>query len=136
MEHNVQLPDEYDEIYYDLEPFWGVDPEDMAHIQKELEKESEITTVAKTPSSPRFEIVDTTIRGDPLGAFQRINDILDLISDIEHELPPMRISFSHHDNPNMLSDWRIKTMALEAARIGKSASHCFAFVEEKLTRNS
>ncbi|KIM51684.1 glycosyltransferase family 90 protein [Scleroderma citrinum Foug A] len=32
----------------------------------------------------------------------------------------MRISFSHHDNPNMLSDWRIKTMALEAARIGKT----------------
>ncbi|KIM52545.1 hypothetical protein SCLCIDRAFT_60830, partial [Scleroderma citrinum Foug A] len=29
VEHNVQLPDEYDEIYYDLEPFWGVDPEDM-----------------------------------------------------------------------------------------------------------
>ncbi|KIM61728.1 glycosyltransferase family 90 protein, partial [Scleroderma citrinum Foug A] len=91
----------------------------MAHIQKELEKESEITTVAKTPSSPRFEIVDTTIRGDPLGAFQRINDILDLISDIEHELPPMRISFSHHDNPNMLSDWRIKPWHWRLRELGR-----------------
>ena len=133
MKHNVQLPDEYDEIYQDLEPFWGIDPEDLAHVQDKLEKGFDIITVAKTPSSPGFEIVDTTIRGDPASHFQRINDILDLISDIEHELPPMRISFSHHDNPNMLSDWRIRNMALEAARNGKSASYYFAFVEETLT---
>lgn len=120
MKHNVQLPDEYDEIYYDLEVFWGVDPEDLKHNQEELEKGFDVTTVAKTLSSPEFEIVHTTIRGDPSGAFKRINDILDLIGDIEHELPPMRISFSHHDNPNMLSDWRIRNIALEAASNGES----------------
>jgi len=48
----------------------------------------------------------------------------------------MRISFFHHDNPTMLSDWRIRNMALQAARIGKSASYHFAFVEEKLMKNS
>ena len=136
MKHNVQLPDEYDEIHHDLEPFWGIDPGDLAHIQDELEKGFDITTVAKTPSSPEFEIVNTTIRGDPASAFRRINDILDLISDIEHELPPMRISFSHHDNPNMLSDWRIRNMALEAARNGKSASYYLSSVEAKLMGNS
>ncbi|KAL4071930.1 glycosyltransferase family 90 protein [Scleroderma yunnanense] len=120
VKHNVQLPDEYDEIYHDLEPFWGVDPMDLARTQEELEKMLDITTVAKTPSSLGFEIVDTTIGGNTEGPYQRINDILDLISDVEHGLPPMRLSFSHHDNPNMLSDWRIRNMALEAARNGKT----------------
>ena len=39
MEHKVQLPDEYDRIYHDIEPFWGVSPEELGKGQVEREKQ-------------------------------------------------------------------------------------------------
>ncbi|KAF9240419.1 glycosyl transferase family 90-domain-containing protein [Melanogaster broomeanus] len=75
VKHDVRLPDEYDEIYHDLEPFWGIDPYDLAITQEELEHRTQIVTVQKTPSG-------------------------------------------RASAPPMLSDWRIKNMALEAAARG------------------
>ncbi|KAF9220836.1 hypothetical protein BS17DRAFT_713280 [Gyrodon lividus] len=119
VKHNVQLPDEYDEIYHDLEPFWGIDPHDLAITQEELEQRKEIVTVQKTPSSSRLEIVSETLPEDRRAELQHtIENILHLLKDVQHELPPLRISLSPYDNPSMLSDWRIKNMALEAADKG------------------
>ncbi|KAG6330976.1 hypothetical protein ID866_8112 [Astraeus odoratus] len=118
--HDVLLPDEFDEIYYDLEPYWGFDPLDIQQAQRDLEKQNDIISIEKTPSSDKLEVVFTSLRMDPKPPLRRINNILGLIEEVQHELPPMRISFSPHDGPNMLSDWRIKNMTLEAARNGKT----------------
>ncbi|KIJ63849.1 glycosyltransferase family 90 protein [Hydnomerulius pinastri MD-312] len=119
VKHNVQLPDEYDEIYRDLEPFWGIDPADLAHTQKELEERRETITYMKTSSSPRFEVASSTLPEDRRAQLQRtIENILELVQDVQHDLPPLRISFSPYDNPSMLSDWWVRNMALEAAAKG------------------
>ena len=47
IEHNVQLPDEYDQIHHDLEPFWGVAPADLLKTQEELEKKKDSYTLGK-----------------------------------------------------------------------------------------
>ena len=122
MKHRVQLPDEYDEIFHDMEPFLGIDPRELANTQKELETHKDVVTVQKTDSHPQFEIVQSTLRKDGPGRLNGIHDVLALIREVEHELPPMRLTFSPHDNPDMLSDWRIKNMALEAAANGTSTS--------------
>ncbi|TEB27987.1 hypothetical protein FA13DRAFT_1736176 [Coprinellus micaceus] len=84
-EHNVQLPDEYDQIHADLEPFWGVEPADLRKTQEELEKKKDSVSV------------------------------IGLLREIEDYLPSFRATFSPHDGPDRLSDHGILTAALEAA---------------------
>jgi hypothetical protein len=36
-ENDVKLPDEYDQIYNDIEPFWGIEPVDLIKIHGENE---------------------------------------------------------------------------------------------------
>ncbi|KAH7912619.1 glycosyl transferase family 90-domain-containing protein [Hygrophoropsis aurantiaca] len=115
-EHNVQLPDEYDDIYRDLEPFWGIHPEDLRRTQAELETRTDVVTVEKVASAPQINLVNTSLPADRYDELlQTIYNIIDLMGDIEHQLLPFRATFSPHDNPSMLSDYRIKSMALEAA---------------------
>lgn len=118
VKHDVLLPDEYDEIYHDIEPYWGIHPEDLADAERELEERDDIIVVAKTPGNDKLEIVHTTFKTNPSAHIARISNILKLLEEVEHDLPPLRMSFSPHDNPNMLSDWRIKTMVMEAAKSG------------------
>ncbi|KAG6380386.1 hypothetical protein JVT61DRAFT_8501 [Boletus reticuloceps] len=35
VKHRIQLPDEYDEIFEDIESFWGIDPHELARTQQE-----------------------------------------------------------------------------------------------------
>ncbi|OJA20997.1 hypothetical protein AZE42_09122 [Rhizopogon vesiculosus] len=121
MEHEVQLPDEYDDIYRDLEPFWGIDPLDLQKTREELEVKHEIVTVEKTDKSPRIEVVDRRLPPDSEERLTRIiQNILILLDDVEHSLPPFRAVFSPHDGPNMLSDYGVKSMALAAAANGST----------------
>ncbi|KAF9240418.1 glycosyl transferase family 90-domain-containing protein [Melanogaster broomeanus] len=121
--HDVRLPDEYDEIYHDLEPFWGIDPYDLAMTQEELEHRAQVVTVQKTPSGSRLEILSDTLPDDRrIQLRATVDNILNLLNDVQDELPPLRMSFSPHDNPSMLSDWRIKNMTLEAAARGTTVA--------------
>lgn len=47
--HNVQLPDEYDQINRDIEPFWAVDPLVLVKIQKHWESRPDSFTVGMYP---------------------------------------------------------------------------------------
>lgn len=38
-QHKVPLPDEYDRIYHDIEPFWAIDPAELAKSQTTLERQ-------------------------------------------------------------------------------------------------
>ncbi|KAF8550378.1 hypothetical protein OG21DRAFT_1446675 [Imleria badia] len=118
VKHHVQLPDEYDEIFNDIEPFWGIDPHDLAATQEELETRNHVHTVEKTDGNPGFEVVSSNLPEGRPDLPGRINDILALVREVDHELPPMRVSFSPYDEPDMLSYWQIKHMALEAAAKG------------------
>lgn len=116
MAHNVQLPDEYDEIYQDLEPYWGIDPLDFQKNREHLEAQDNTVVIAKTDQSPIIEVIDYHLPEDSAKwLVGRIDNVLQLLEDVEEHLPPFRAVFSPHDNPSMLSDYGIKSMALEAA---------------------
>lgn len=121
IKHNVQLPDEYDEIYHDLEPYWGFEPMDIAKTLQEIDEQDTIFTVLKTPSNSGLEIANSSLPQPDTGFRDRIHAIIGLTKDFARDLPPMHISISPYDNPDKLSDWRIKHMAMDAARSGKSA---------------
>ncbi|KAG9311520.1 hypothetical protein JVU11DRAFT_7723 [Chiua virens] len=118
VKHHVQLPDEYDEIYKDIEPFWGIDPAELAHTQEELETQPDTVTVEKTDSLPQFKVVGTTLPPNRQNLISGVDNILELVREVELDIPPIRITFSPFDNPNMVSDWQIKSMALKAAANG------------------
>ncbi|KAG2068530.1 hypothetical protein BDR04DRAFT_770499 [Suillus decipiens] len=114
--HNVQLPDEYDEIYRDLEPYWGIDPLDFQKTREQLEALDQTVVVAKTAQSPVIEVVDYHLP-QPNGKdlVGRVENVLRLLQDVQDFMPPFRAVFSPHDNPAMLSDYGVKSMALDAA---------------------
>jgi len=133
MEHNVQLPDEYDDIYRDLEPFWGINPLYLQKTREDLETRNGTVVVEKTDRSPHIEVVSHRLPSDSAKQLtQIIRDILLLVEDIEHHLPPFRAVFSPHDGPSMVSDYRVKSMALAAAANG-SSKLCLLTIEIMLT---
>ncbi|KAK2462820.1 hypothetical protein APHAL10511_005211 [Amanita phalloides] len=121
-EHRVQLPDEYDQIHRDLEPFWGMDPRDLQHIQRDWEAHADSYTIGKDKIEDSIKLLNYTLPGNDKvrydlakGAFE----IMELLEEVDRFLPPFRAVFSPHDNPNLFTDWELKQMALEAARNGK-----------------
>ncbi|KAG2351994.1 glycosyl transferase family 90-domain-containing protein [Suillus spraguei] len=117
--HNVQLPDEYDDIYQDLEPFWCIDFLDLQRTREQLEAQEQTVVIAKSDQSSVIKIVDYHLPQDSAPRLiSSIERILELFQDVDDLLPPFRAVFSPHDNPAMLSDYGVKSMALEAAAAG------------------
>ncbi|KAG6883534.1 hypothetical protein C0993_005630 [Termitomyces sp. T159_Od127] len=117
--HNVQLPDEYDQIHADLEPFWGMHPRDLQRLEREWGKHADSYTIGKTAAEDRIAILDyviTSKSGHDLkgGAYE----VMELLKDVEHAIPPFRAVFSPHDNPNLHTDWELKDQALKHAAAG------------------
>ena len=114
-EHNVQLPDEYDQIYRDLEPFWGIEPTDLIKIREECELKKDSYTIGLNETGH----VDLLTYAFNEGTYDQLivgsRNIISMFKDIEQYLPPFRMTISPHDNPNRLSDYAIKQAALEAA---------------------
>lgn len=116
----MQLPDEYDFLYNNLEPFWGISPEDLLKIQAEQEKVPDAYTLSKNDTNGidvahvAFSTPDWRERNLLRGA----DEIMGLLRPVEHLLPPFRAIFSPHDNPDFLSDYHVKKAFLDAAKDG------------------
>ncbi|KAG6827890.1 hypothetical protein H0H92_010053 [Tricholoma furcatifolium] len=118
--HGVQLPDEYDQIYEDLEPFWGMDPRDLQRMQEEWEDHRDSYTLGKADNSPIY-VVNSSLPDDEQA--RRVlggpaYEFMDLLRDVEDSIPAFRAVFSPHDNPNLPTDWELKHQALEHAAAG------------------
>ncbi|KAJ7596240.1 glycosyl transferase family 90-domain-containing protein [Mycena floridula] len=116
LKHDVKLPDEYDSIYHDLEPFWGIQPATLLAIRSELESKVDSYTIGKDEDTDPISVLNTSFaegRYDQL--IKGSVKILDILGDVEEFLPPFRAVFSPHDGPNRLSDYNVKQTALEAA---------------------
>lgn len=118
-EHNVQLPDEYDQIWHDIEPFWGFDPVEMRRLQLEQEAKPDSITIGKGENAP-ITILNETLRSSHLRRV--LKDILPLLKPIEEHIPPFRAVISPHDNPSRLFDYDLKQAALRAAKSNKCES--------------
>ncbi|KAG2085479.1 glycosyl transferase family 90-domain-containing protein [Suillus cothurnatus] len=120
--HNVQLPDEYDQINTDLAPYWGIIPERLQAIQLAHEGHVQSYTLAKsTPSGP-IHIGNESLPADQddrrvllTGAIQ----LMDLMKGVQDELPLFRAVFSPHDNPNVFVTHDMRKKLVEAGQQGK-----------------
>lgn len=121
-QHDVQLPDEYDQIWHDIEPFWGLDPVELQRLQSEREAHTESFTIGKAGNDPITVLNQSLSKPDLLRASQ---GILPLLKPVEEHIPPFRAVVSPLDNPYALFDYGIKQAALRAARSNKreSANH-------------
>jgi hypothetical protein len=120
-EHNVQLPDEYDQIWHDIEPFWGLDPIELQRLQLEQEALPESFTIGKAGNAPIAVLNESLSNPDLLRASQ---GILPLLKPVEKDIPPFRAVISPHDNPYAFFDYNVKQAALEAARSDKREFVC------------
>ncbi|KAF8908122.1 glycosyl transferase family 90-domain-containing protein [Gymnopilus junonius] len=91
--HDVQLPDEYDQIFKDLEPFWGIDPQDLQRIQNDWGAHVGSYTIGRIPHH------------GPVGGGPDFNTAF-------------RAVFSPHDNPDLPLHFKLRKEALKAARSG------------------
>jgi hypothetical protein len=120
--HNVQLPDEYDQIYHSLEPFWGIKPADLRALQAEWEEHEDTFTIGKKDGT--ITLLSTTITKESNYHVTLLNNayqFINLLKPVQHFLPPFRAIFSPHDNPNLHTDWELKKSALDAAASGSCA---------------
>ncbi|KAJ7596498.1 glycosyl transferase family 90-domain-containing protein [Mycena floridula] len=117
-QHNVQLPDEYDSIYHDLEPFWGIEPSDLQDIASELESRVQSYTLGKNSTTGTVGIVNASFT--PPMTYDHLTygtiTILEVLRLVEQFLPPFRATFSPEDTPVLLTDYKIKQATLDAAR--------------------
>ncbi|KAJ7472379.1 glycosyl transferase family 90-domain-containing protein [Mycena galericulata] len=121
--HAVRLPDEYDQIHADLEPFWGIEPKDLLAIREELEAKVDSYTLGKNTTADCISVRNTSFEpGKYEQLIQGSEDILDLLRDVEEFLPPFRAVFSPHDGPNRLSDYSVEQAARQAAAEKKHIS--------------
>ena len=123
---NVQLPDEYDQIYRDLEPYWGMDPKDLQTLQSEWEDHADSFTIGKDSYDDLFTLKNYSIPNDDTsrdGLAKGAYEMTEMLEEVAHMLPPFRAVFSPHDNPNLPTDHELREQALHAARSGTCKCH-------------
>ncbi|CAE6394278.1 unnamed protein product [Rhizoctonia solani] len=112
--HNVQLLDEYDTIFHDLEPLWGIAPDVLGETQRGWEKQDgTYTLVSKNGKiSVGVHVLGNSV--DEL--LPRANEQVKSLSEVARWLPDFRATFTAHDGPYQFIDWKLKEAALKAAK--------------------
>ena len=116
----MQLPDEYNVINERLEPFWGIRPHDLRRIMADWEDHSDIPIMVfgKAAGKP-IRILKNGMPEAQADEFeQALRDRLNILLDVEDDLPEFRAIISPGDTPNLLKDWELMQEAREAARKG------------------
>lgn len=111
--HRVQLPDEYDQIYHDLEPFWGIDPRVLRASQ--TAREHEVNTFTISSKKGVVSLESPTAQKSDAKTSERIEGQLGLLKPIQGLLPDFRATFSTKDLPTQLLPDESRKAALEAA---------------------
>ncbi|KAJ3774584.1 glycosyl transferase family 90-domain-containing protein [Lentinula raphanica] len=127
--HKVQLPDEYDQIHRNLEPFWGIDPRDLQIIEftHEVVPQTDTYTMGKFSMEDPIQLLNfslpsnTSTNYDMAEAGKAIVDLL-REAGVDKHIPPFRATFNPHDSPEMLTNWNLWNRAVAHAREGKTFS--------------
>ena len=143
--HGVQLPDEYDQIYHNIEPFWGIRPADLRKLQAEHEAEMGTYTIGNGQGFGPIEVVNTSLTSDAVHvADERSNDQLDVLDPVKQWLPPFRATFTVsipkllillqsinalqcHDAPILFAGHDLRSEAIDAAAVRDCSFISFRF---------
>lgn len=117
-ENNVQLPDEYDSINERLEQFWGIAPLDLRRIVADWEDNADVPVMVfgKSDRKPTRILKNNMPENDQELFNVQLKERIDLLVDVEDDIPDFRVVISPADTPNLLSDWELKEEALKAIR--------------------
>ncbi|KAJ1307235.1 hypothetical protein OPQ81_001349 [Rhizoctonia solani] len=112
--HNVQLRDEYDTIFHDLEPLWGIAPDVLRETQRGWQKQDGTYTLVSEKGKITVGLHVLGNNVDEL--LPRANEQVKLLSEVARWLPDFRATFTAHDGPYQFIDWGLKESALKAAK--------------------
>ncbi|KAG8949524.1 Glycosyltransferase Family 90 domain containing protein [Tulasnella sp. 424] len=125
-QHKVPLPDEYDRIYHDIEPFWAIDPAELAKSQSALERQGgtftiishdgKVTAQVQHPPSESGE-AEHIIREHEFK--MRAEGQAELLKTVQEWLPNFRATFGNDKLPSQFVTNRMRESAVRAARQGK-----------------
>ncbi|GAA5996568.1 uncharacterized protein JCM10292_003058 [Rhodotorula paludigena] len=108
--NRVILVDEYDQIHHDLQPFWALDPGDLAHRVAVMEEREETFTI---------KIADGKVAETGEQAFlRRAKDLGDLIRRFSAYAPDVNLTFTRHDQPACQLDYFHRDRMVELADLG------------------
>jgi hypothetical protein len=122
--HNIQLPDEYDAIHDDLEPYWGFKPAFLRETQLEREAVSDTYTIGKRSWDSVVTLLNISISDErrvktrdylSWGVYPQ----LELLNEVAQWIPPFRATISPDDRPGEFQDWEWREAALKSAKAGK-----------------
>ncbi|GAA5975950.1 hypothetical protein JCM11641_002847 [Rhodosporidiobolus odoratus] len=109
--NRVILVDEYDQIQKDLEPFWALEPGDLAHRMRVMEERAETFTV---------QVANGKVEEVGEQAFlRRAKDLGDLVGRFSAHVPDVNLTFTRHDQPACQLDWFAKEKMTELAQQGE-----------------
>lgn len=120
--HNVLLPDEYDQIHNDLQPFWGLDPTYIQKQQKRRQKELETYTIKVRAGEVTVEFDDNLLPEDAVqrrAAIARGKAQVELLQEVEKYLPDLWATFSAGELPSQFIEANLKKATVAAAASGK-----------------
>lgn len=120
MEHDVKLPDEYDSIHDDLEPFWGVSPEDLQKIQSDwFEREYRYSVIfGKENGQPLRILNNSMVEHKKEVHLESIMERLRFLEPVDDLLPDFKAIITPMDSPSSPAGWEHKQILLEAAKMG------------------
>ncbi|KAK7043936.1 hypothetical protein VNI00_008102 [Paramarasmius palmivorus] len=118
--HNVQLPDEYDQIWRDVEVFWGFETRalEAAHSNFLQKRKDGVYVIGKDTWNEDVRVFDNTSYHEDMTFGGRL--LIDLLHDsgVEKHIPPFRIIVNPDDRPLIQKDWVLWDMAVQSARVG------------------
>ncbi|KZS91430.1 hypothetical protein SISNIDRAFT_443154 [Sistotremastrum niveocremeum HHB9708] len=114
--NSILLPDEYDQINRDLEPFLGVDPVALNEESKNEEGKSGSYTLVSRKG--KVEAVKLDMKE---GEEWKPKTIVGFLREVEKDLPDFRAVFSIHDGSSLYPHHAHRKAAIEAARSGTYA---------------
>ena len=116
------MPDEYNSIFEDLEPYWSQSPADLREAQAERERQHFTFTIGKLEDGEPIQLLNVSVNDqrlvEPLTKYGGIPQI-DLLREVQSSIPPFRATFGHDDSPSLLQDWVWKDAALKAVKEGR-----------------
>ncbi|KAG8897908.1 Glycosyltransferase Family 90 domain containing protein [Tulasnella sp. 403] len=119
--HRVPLPDEYDRIHQDLQPFWGVDPSLLRAAQAAREREKGTYTIACANGKVSVA-VENFDKSDPVRLKKirmRAEGQVKLLQRVQQYLPDFRATFNALDTPHEPINYELNNAALQAAKDSK-----------------
>lgn len=115
-QHNVQLPDEYDQIYHDLEPFWGMSPAFVQQQQSLWENDYEVGSYTLVNEDHQVFLAGHTMNPDEEQvAIDRSAEQLRLLEEVQQWLPDFRATFTAHDVPYQFIGHDLRSEAVDYA---------------------